>query len=74
MLRLPVVAGTFYPDNPAELSSQIQNLIHAEAPQTKISCRACLVPHGGYLYSAHVAAAVYQRIPFPKRIIILGVR
>jgi AmmeMemoRadiSam system protein B len=74
MLRLRTVSGTFYPDNSRELSRQIHNFLQPEAAQQKISCRACLVPHAGYMYSGHVAAAVYERIQFPKRIIILGVR
>lgn len=74
MLRLPAVSGTFYPDNPLELSQQIQNLLESESQIQKISCRACLVPHAGYLYSGHVAGAVYSRIAIPKRTIVLGVR
>jgi len=72
MVRLPAVAGTFYPDNSRELSRQIQNFIQTVGK--RISCRACLVPHAGYMYSGHVAGAVYSRIALPKRIVILGVR
>jgi MEMO1 family protein len=74
MLRLPAVAGTFYPNNPSELSQQIRSFAHGETGGEKISCRACLVPHAGYKYSGSVAGAVYQRIALPKRIIVLGVR
>jgi AmmeMemoRadiSam system protein B len=74
MLRLPVVAGTFYPDNPRALTKQIQDFTRSPAVAEKISCHACLVPHAGYAYSGHVAAAVYGRITLPKRIIVLGVR
>src|SRR5437868_10799871 len=74
MLRLPAVAGTFYPDNPQKLTQQIQSFARPENAPEKISCRACLVPHAGYAYSGHVAGAVYQRVALPKRIIILGVR
>ena len=74
MLRLPVVAGTFYPDNPHSLTKQIQDLTRTSAVAEKIFCHACLVPHAGYVYSGHVAAAVYGRIILPTRIIILGVR
>jgi MEMO1 family protein len=74
MLRLPVVAGTFYPDNPLALTKQIQDFARSKDASEKISCQACLVPHAGYVYSGHVAAAVYQRIALPKRIIVLGVR
>jgi|SRR5579863_1503953 len=74
MLRTPAVSGKFYPDDPRRLSQQIQNFLQAEPAGEKIYCRACLVPHAGYLYSGHVAASVFARIAFPKRIIILGVR
>jgi AmmeMemoRadiSam system protein B len=74
MLRLPAVAGTFYPDHPHKLTEQIQNFTRSVDTTEKISCRACLVPHAGYRYSGHVAAAVYQRIALPTRMIVLGVR
>src|SRR5260370_8271730 len=74
MLRFPAVAGTFYPSNPQKLTQLIQSFAPPENAPEEISCRACLVPHAGYLYSGHVAAAVYQRIALRKRIIILGVR
>ena len=74
MLRLPAVAGTFYPDNPLALAKQIQDFARSKDAPKKISCHACLVPHAGYVYSGHVAAAVYERIALPKRIIVLGVR
>jgi AmmeMemoRadiSam system protein B len=74
MLRFPAVAGTFYPDNPQKLSQQIRSFAPPENAPEEISCRACLVPHAGYVYSGHVAAAVYQRIALPKPIIVLGVR
>ena len=74
MLRLPAVAGKFYPDDPHELSQQVKNFSALQAGQAKISCRACLVPHAGYMYSAHVAGSVYARINFPDRIVVLGVR
>ena len=74
MLRFPAVAGTFYPNNPQKLTQQIQSFAGPENAPEKLSCRACLVPHAGYAYSGHVAAAVYQRIALRKRIIVLGVR
>ena len=74
MLRLPVVAGTFYPDSPLALTKQIEGFTRSKTVPEKISCQACLVPHAGYVYSGHVAAAVYERIALPKRIIVLGVR
>jgi len=74
MLRLPAVAGRFYPSDPAEL----KNLVHQYAKNnlggTRLPVQACLVPHAGYLYSGHVAGEVFSRIIFPKKVLILGVR
>jgi hypothetical protein len=39
-----------------------------------VRAKACLVPHAGYLYSGHVAGAVFARLALPKTILILGVR
>jgi len=74
MLRLPVVAGSFYPSNAAELSKQIAKDTGTENKSAKKSVRACLVPHAGYAYSGHVTGAVLSGIQIPKRVVILGVR
>lgn len=74
MLRLPSVAGRFYPSDPKELTSVIRNYSQAEPQQQAISAKACLVPHAGYMYSGHVAGAVFARLELPKKIIVLGVR
>ena len=74
MLRLPAVAGQFYPGNPKELSAQIEKYTKAEKSQEKVKVRACLVPHAGYMYSGGVAGAVFARISLPKKILLLGVR
>ena len=74
MLRLPAVAGTFYPGSPRELSALITQYTKQRASHTPSTYRACLVPHAGYVYSGKVAGAVFARIAFPKRIIVLGVR
>jgi hypothetical protein len=74
MLRLPAVAGRFYPSDPEELTSLIRNYSQADAQQQVISAKACLVPHAGYMYSGHVAGAVFARLELPKKFIVLGVR
>jgi AmmeMemoRadiSam system protein B len=74
MLRLPAVAGRFYPSNPAELTALIHKYVVADSSKPAISARACLLPHAGYVYSGHVAGAVLARIVLPRKIIILGVR
>jgi AmmeMemoRadiSam system protein B len=76
MLRLPAVAGRFYPANPSELASVVRRMSESGgtiSPE-KISVAACLVPHAGYMYSGAVAGEVLGRIELPKKIVILGVR
>jgi AmmeMemoRadiSam system protein B len=74
MLRLPAVSGRFYPSHAAELSALVGQYTKVDDAGELAHAKACLVPHAGYLYSGHVAGAVYARIAIPKRILILGVR
>lgn len=74
MLRLPAVAGQFYPANPRELTRLIRQFTTQEPAMEKVRARACLVPHAGYIYSGGVAGAVFSRIVLPAKIIVVGVR
>jgi MEMO1 family protein len=74
MLRLPAVAGQFYPGNPKELAAQVKRLTQNERTAEKLRVRACLVPHAGYMYSGAVAGAVFASLVLPKKILLLGVR
>jgi MEMO1 family protein len=74
MLRLPAVSGRFYPSNPAELAAVVRKYTKVYENVAPARVKACLVPHAGYVYSGHVAGAVYARIIFPKKVLILGVR
>lgn len=74
MLRLPAVAGSFYPSNPIELTTLVRRYtVKADATSPE-RVKACLVPHAGYVYSGHVAGMVFSRIALPRKIVILGVR
>jgi MEMO1 family protein len=74
MLRLPAVAGQFYPANPKELAAQVKRLTENEQAEKKLRVRACLVPHAGYMYSGAVAGEVFAKVFLPKKILLLGVR
>jgi AmmeMemoRadiSam system protein B len=74
MIRLPAVAGRFYPADVTELIQRLASLAGATAAEEKLRAQACLVPHAGYQYSGHVAGAVYAKLVLPKRYIILGPR
>jgi len=39
-----------------------------------ITALGCVVPHAGYIYSGHVAGAVYSSLQIPHRCILLGPR
>ncbi len=74
MLRLPAVAGRFYPDNSEELTTLVRECAKPQPDQKPAHAKACLVPHAGYRFSGHVAGAVFSRIAVPRKILILGVR
>lgn len=74
MLRLPAVAGKFYPADPRELSSLIAQFTDKNSAVERVHVRACLVPHAGYVYSGIVAGAVFSSVFLPKKILLLGVR
>jgi AmmeMemoRadiSam system protein B len=74
MLRLPAVAGQFYPADPRELTRLIRKFTIEQPGAKKGRVRACLVPHAGYIYSGGVAGAVFARIILPKQVLVLGVR
>jgi len=74
MIRLPAVAGRFYPDDPERLRADVDSFLFSGRNKKKICARACLVPHAGYMYSGNVAGEVYGRMDIPARVILLGPR
>jgi len=69
MIRKPAVSGRFYPANPDELQNALNGFF--EPVETRSKVRGLVVPHAGYMYSGHVAGAVYSRIELPLRVIVL---
>jgi MEMO1 family protein len=68
-VRAPAVAGHFYPRDPAKLRSEVQAYL---SPSEKpVAALGCVIPHAGYMYSGHVAGAVYSQLDLPSRFIIL---
>src|ERR1700758_4420608 len=72
-VRLPAVAGRFYPSDAGVLSRELEQYVAPpSAPAEKIEhAIGCMVPHAGYMYSGHVAGAVFRRLELPRRYIIL---
>lgn len=73
-IREPAVAGRFYPASAQRLRAEIDSYLAPPADaesEPKIPALGCVVPHAGYMYSGHVAGAVYRRLELPQRVIIL---
>jgi AmmeMemoRadiSam system protein B/AmmeMemoRadiSam system protein A len=67
-LRMPAVAGSFYPARPEE----IQGLLAKFLPQPPVAepWPAAMVPHAGWVYSGRLAAATLSRIKIPEQVIV----
>ncbi len=72
-VRRPAVAGRFYPAKPDSLKRQVDQYLTSEAASGEKfeAALGCLVPHAGYMYSGHVAGAVFGRLPQRAAYIIL---
>jgi len=73
--RQPAVAGSFYPADPTELRTLLDdNLAATNSPGPPP--KAMIVPHAGYIYSGPVAASGYARLkPVVNqitRVVLLG--
>jgi len=74
-IKEPNVAGSFYPDNPQELSQMIDSFINAANPQAlEGNIFALISPHAGYGFSGDTAAFGFKLIkdkPY-KTVIVIG--
>lgn len=71
-VRAPAVAGMFYPGDAAAIDRMLgQWLPQPPDPQP---WAGAIVPHAGWIYSGRLAAAVFSRVRFPSRIIILAAK
>ena len=68
-LRNPAVAGRFYPGDPQELRDEAQSYLSDD--KAAVPALGCIAPHAGYMYSGHVAGAVFARMELPSRFVIL---
>jgi len=68
-IRHPAVAGQFYPRDAQALLDDVRSYLAPSAEA--FQAFGCVVPHAGYMYSGHVAGAVYARLDVPERCIIL---
>jgi len=73
IVRHPAVAGRFYPSDPEELRAEVVGYLSSTSSvrQAPVKAIGCMAPHAGYIYSGHVAGAVFAGIDIPRRCIVL---
>jgi AmmeMemoRadiSam system protein B len=72
IVRHPAVAGRFYPGDPDELRDEARGYLNqASSTPGSVTAVGCIAPHAGYVYSGHVAGAVFARVEVPRRCIVL---
>ncbi len=76
-IREAAVAGLFYPGDPRELRSSVENLLaNARATHKAGRVRALIAPHAGYVYSGAVAAEAFAALRTGRRrfrrVVIIG--
>jgi len=70
-LRYPAVAGRFYPRKAEDLRTEAGAYLEQENSAPTVRAIGCIAPHAGYMYSGHVAGAVFARVEVPKRCIVM---
>ncbi len=75
LVRPAAVAGFFYPDDPSELGTTVEQLLNNVDRPGK-PAKALIVPHAGYIYSGPTAARAYaglrQLRDKIRRVVLLG--
>lgn len=78
LIRRPAVAGRFYPVDPQSLRDEVNSYLFVSdalsadaSSEPRIQAIGCIAPHAGYLYSGHVAGALFARIKVPELCVVL---
>ena len=70
-VRHPAVAGRFYPRDPEALRQEVRTYLSQTPHQTPLHALGCIVPHAGYMYSGHVAGAVFAELKIPQLCLVM---
>ncbi len=71
-VRQPAVAGRFYPGDPEDLRAEANSyLTQWGNTHKKLKAVGCIAPHAGYVYSGHVAGAVFAAVDIPENVVLL---
>jgi AmmeMemoRadiSam system protein B len=76
-VRLPAVAGSFYPADPAVLAQEVAESLAAAVPAAEgAPPKAVIAPHAGYVYSGPTAGYAYAPVAALRsvvsRVVVLG--
>ena len=75
-VRPPAVAGQFYPGDPHRLRAEVIELLANVPASARVSPKALIVPHAGYVYSGQVAATAFAGLQGSaqtiKRVVLIG--
>jgi AmmeMemoRadiSam system protein B len=70
-IRHPAVAGRFYPRDPETLSDEVHTYLSQTPGQKPVHALGCISPHAGYMYSGHVAGAVFSALEVPELCLVI---
>ena len=70
-VRHPAVAGRFYPRHADDLRAEAVGYLTPTQESVPVRAIGCIAPHAGYMYSGHVAGAVFAHIDVPPRCVVM---
>jgi hypothetical protein len=71
LIRPPAVAGRFYTGDPEALRQEVCTHLSQASQPAPVRALGCVVPHAGYMYSGHVAGAVFARLEIPELCLVI---
>jgi len=71
-VRLPAVAGAFYPDDPKEVAADARRLTALASAAEAKAVIAAVSPHAGWMYSGALAGRLAASIVVPPRVVVLA--
>ena len=71
LVRHPAVAGRFYPSDPEALRKEVDTYLAQRPSRKATGALGCIAPHAGYMYSGHVAGAVFAGLEVPELCVVM---
>jgi AmmeMemoRadiSam system protein B len=71
LVRHAAVAGRFYPHDPEVLREEVHTYLSQTPARKPVRAIGCIAPHAGYMYSGHVAGAVFAGLEIPTLCLVL---